>query len=600
MKYILCFAVLLGACSNTDLGQDTPILTLLPESTTGQTATTDPPGVNIGQRPLYTITRASFRVRNDGLTRITLNEVTLDNIHNMRGTTQTESPLPVTLDPSESLLVAVDIEPLTEAVLHGEMHIAYEGPHTRGIITGIVDGSGVFIGGPGLEIRYAGAIHRVPEDCTIANNTCVLPSLAFGNVPIASQASQSIDIRNRPDPGTCTPNPDALCNAVCVLTLDDLHVNDDRHLFGIAGQAQTPFQLAPVNPSCSQSGETRLVLDFAGMDHEATDLKATFVLGSNMPGAPVVHIPLNANVRVAPIAVARIKLCGAEEILNCTPNTDFAPLQTVYLDGSRSYDPSRPGDLTALVAYHWDVLEMPDGANPADVVVTGDNQIRAALWLPLAGRYRLRLTVTNVDGLSSAPSDTSDIELIAIPDSRFHVQLIWDNAQSDIDLHMVHVESGAKPYHATNDCFWKTCSPAKCDNDPTCTPIRWFPESNAFSGSNPRLDIDDTHGFGPENINIDAPQAGTYRLYGFYYGLVDPTNHPSGVTVRIYLDAVLRAEYRRIIHRNQLWSVAEIHWNEDNSSTVTPALSDVIGQTGAITAVPFSPYPDGIAAPVQF
>ena len=42
------------------------------------------------------------------------------------------------------------------------------------------------------------------------------------------------------------------------------------------------------------------------------------------------------------------------------------------------------------------------------------------------------------------------------------------------------------------------------------------------------LDIDDTSGLGPENINIDEPAPGRYRIYIHYYGLTDEEAVPAG------------------------------------------------------------------------
>jgi len=93
---------------------------------------------------------------------------------------------------------------------------------------------------------------------------------------------------------------------------------------------------------------------------------------------------------------------------------------------------------------------------------------------------------------------------------------------SDVDLHLLR-QGGTRWFESTDDCYYANC---------TRVGVEWGSPSPL---DNPRLDIDDVQGFGPENINIDAPIPGTYRIGVHYYDDDAPVgNLPATVTVRVY------------------------------------------------------------------
>ena len=125
-------------------------------------------------------------------------------------------------------------------------------------------------------------------------------------------------------------------------------------------------------------------------------------------------------------------------------------------------------------------------------------------------------------------------------------------------------------------------------------PTQWFPDYPAFEGPNPRLDIDDTFGLGPENINIDAPADGQYKVYVHYYAIGSAEDSVrSFSTLRIYGNGLLKAEYQRALEKNQLWSIAELDWNNDTGLSVSPIPSDDATEIGTIQDVSFLPS-DGL------
>jgi hypothetical protein len=80
--------------------------------------------------------------------------------------------------------------------------------------------------------------------------------------------------------------------------------------------------------------------------------------------------------------------------------------------------------------------------------------------------------------------------------SQFRVQLTWtSNPSSDLDLHLLRP---AGIFGSGNDCYFGNCTGS--------TGLTW-------GASNPKLDVDDTDGFGPENIYMTTgAEAGDYRI----------------------------------------------------------------------------------------
>lgn len=224
--------------------------------------------------------------------------------------------------------------------------------------------------------------------------------------------------------------------------------------------------------------------------------------------------------------------------------------------------------------FHWRTAQRPRGstarwvealANPARPAAGGpaDDPATptACHFLDLAGAWRFEL-LARADAQAWQRAATVLIQVI--PSEDLHVQLVWDTPDdadqtddegTDVDLHLRHplAEAWAQ---APLDCHFANTSPD------------WGP---AGPQANPSLDIDDVNGAGPENINLDAPEdtaalGAGYRVGVHYYRsehLVDGGPAGSLATVRIFLGGVLAGEFERWLpSTDNLWEVAEIHWEE--------------------------------------
>lgn len=212
--------------------------------------------------------------------------------------------------------------------------------------------------------------------------------------------------------------------------------------------------------------------------------------------------------------------------------TSAAPLDTLDLDGSGSYDPEG----FQLTDYVWTVTALPSGSTTG---LSNEVPPGTELFLDIAGGYEVQLQVFNEIGLASAPAK---YQVDAIPDDRVHIELIWDTPNSDMDLHLYENES-VEFFELVGDCNF-------CNPNPN-----W---GGSGSSDDPSLDLDDQMGYGPENININEPADGNYPVRVHYFE--DNNSGASTATVRFYIDGLLFDEFSKVLTRNQVWDAGIVKW----------------------------------------
>jgi hypothetical protein len=222
------------------------------------------------------------------------------------------------------------------------------------------------------------------------------------------------------------------------------------------------------------------------------------------------------------------------------------PLDTIDLDASLSRDPEGTG----ITRVEWRLVERPSDSNTS---LANNDRTDSSLWMQLAGTYVVELHVWNDLGIQSC--EPARITLNSIADEDVHVQLVWstpgdpnetDGVGSDVDLHLLHPNANANWNLPPWDCFWQNQSPD------------WG--ERGVGSDDPSLDIDDIDGAGPENINLDNPEAGaTYSVGAYYFS--DDNFGRSFVTIRIYIGGLLAHETeRKPMDDQEFWHVADIDW----------------------------------------
>ncbi len=173
--------------------------------------------------------------------------------------------------------------------------------------------------------------------------------------------------------------------------------------------------------------------------------------------------------------------------------------------------------------------------------------------IPLfCGSQRVYLTFTNAAGRSYYVIDINRTGCTG--PSAFRVQLSWvSDPNSDLDLHLLRPGGS---YATSNDCYFGNC---------TGTGLEWGATGAA---GNPVLDVDDTDGYGPENIYLNSgAESGEYRI------IVHDWDGTIGevATIKIYFNDVERARYTS----SPLNATTARYWE----------VAKVNVATGAITAV---------------
>jgi hypothetical protein len=257
-----------------------------------------------------------------------------------------------------------------------------------------------------------------------------------------------------------------------------------------------------------------------------------------------------------PVAVACWTNSNNQLVCSDPSATSVAPLATVQLDGRMSSDPdSQP------LSYAWRIASAPPGST---IAISNPSSSRPTLFAQIAGDYRVCLIVTDS---TSCQSTESCVTMHVVPTSRLHVQLVWEKDETDLDLHVM--QSGLANFF--DDGSGPPGGQINCARAKDCFFVCKVPNWGGGGGADdPRLDIDDIDGFGPENVNLDAPSNGRYAIAVHYWcdrpgPLYDGAGRGNTkATVRIYVDGVLARTFERTIGKDDRWYVADVDWTNGN------------------------------------
>jgi hypothetical protein len=215
-----------------------------------------------------------------------------------------------------------------------------------------------------------------------------------------------------------------------------------------------------------------------------------------------------------------------------------APGEDVLLDGTGSVDPDGDTPLT----YQWVLSKRPVGAQ-ASITQSAAPGTVLRLDPVVPGEYTVDLELTDAAGARSLQPATARV--VAVPAQQLWVQVSWNNAETDLDLH-VQRGTGAVLGAAPDDCHYANPRPD------------W---GAVGPGDDPELLRDRLTGYGPEVFGYEHPAPGAYRVavvLSRENGAVDPR---SEATVRVYDRGVLKGEYRRTLAKQgEVWTVADVRW----------------------------------------
>lgn len=298
--------------------------------------------------------------------------------------------------------------------------------------------------------------------------------------------------------------------------------------------------------------------------------------------------------------------CQADPpVAECPADFDGPVLRDYTLNGGYS-DPNG----SALAVGFWSEVSAPPG-HSRDLTSSG---LDLTFFADVAGDYVFELTVENSEGLR----DTCQTRFTALTDDLVRIEMFWNPDYtgtapdtSDVDLLLRRNPTGSYQYYQNADtCYWNNCATCtepysvgdavreqRCRDFLAGSPPAGYPEGDPWPAprlswtpggieTDPRLDLDDVEGQGPENINIRRPNAGTYRVAVHYYD-ADSFSFDGSTNAEAYVrilcagdeayvsdGAVIRVRGQRSDYlSNDIWEVGDLviaYDGDTPSCTFTP------------------------------
>ena len=277
----------------------------------------------------------------------------------------------------------------------------------------------------------------------------------------------------------------------------------------------------PTGEQISPDDPKAVLVQYVPTDQEG-DVADLFI-ASNDPDEPEVMVRLVGN--------GGGDFGRPEAVIDCPEEVLITGPENVTFDGSGSTDPN---NFYPLV-HQWRVIGRP-AASDADIPLDPDNTPQIDLYVDVGGTWELELVVYNIIGTASEPVTC---QFGAIPEDALHVELSWDTPTADVDLHLAR--GGFEFFDEDNDCSWCNENPDWGAGGPT---------------DDPRLDIDDLGGFGPENINIEDPEDGTYDVRVHFFK--ENYDEVLTATIRVWLYGTEVWVGQRVMLHNEVWDVGTI------------------------------------------
>jgi hypothetical protein len=290
------------------------------------------------------------------------------------------------------------------------------------------------------------------------------------------------------------------------------------------------------------------------------DALASFVAGSEDRGLFLLQLTVVDDAGLQGYCTVEVTVVRTPPTAVCPPGIVTPALSQVELAGNSHDGGPNPG-------YTWELASMPAASSAEPPEPPGE---RVTWFTPdVIGAYSLVLTVMGEGELTSS----CEVSVSAVSGDGLHVELFWNPPESAADnsnacLHLLHPDA---PYwfHYILDCYKDNCGPGQ-------EPPDW---DNPGDDDDPRLDLIESLGFGPENINLSVPVTGHIYTVGvhYYQGMgMDEAE----VFVKIYCGVssdmpayeagpVIMRDYGGSPDGNDFWKVAALTW-EGEGCSVTP------------------------------
>ena len=524
--------------------QDRPALPipLQPQELTGQVRV-HPNPIDFGRVPSGATKTLAVTLTNAGTCALDVNDLFLSGSFDFEFTTAEEEglgveyaayapELPFSLEPNENISLWITYHPENDGFDEATMIVRSDDARNRNVDVPVVANG--------------------DQACIVVSDE---DGIDFGQRFIDEEHPKTITITN--------------CSQRAELELSNIELMEhleldgfDRYVLSDVPDLSSPMVIAPQESTSVMLTYSPILYTPENRPDDCTNEEGCEIADGAMllvESTDEVKSPLEIEVRGVgtnnhcPTAVARARVQGTDY---WDTQIDTIPLRTLEFDGQGSTD-SEGG----IATYQWEVTGRPTGSTAN---FAPNNSVPSpTFFLDLAGTFTFQLRVFDEQGTESC--EPMEILAIVTPDEAIHIQLVWDTPGdineadfngSDVDLHFLHPDGVWN--QGPRDCYFANKNPS------------WGVSSD--SDDDPSLDIDDTDGAGPENINLNRPEGTTaapvqYKVGVFYYG--DHSFGPSNPTVRIFLDGVERfALTFEGLEDRQFWDVARIEWPTRNIERV--------------------------------
>lgn len=227
----------------------------------------------------------------------------------------------------------------------------------------------------------------------------------------------------------------------------------------------------------------------------------------------------------------------------CPTEVEIVGPQTVRLLGGTSFDPQDYYPLT----YTWQTTRVPLGS-ATNVLQVRSELDQIDIPVDVAGEYDVTLVVHND---LDTPSPVTLCTMNVIPADDIRVELSWSGPSADLDLHLLN-DPDAEMWSPDDDMHY-------CNR---LNPPDW---GESGGDDDPRLDIDDRGGFGPENINIGSPADAEYPIKVHYYSR-GSAGAIETATVVVWAGGQKVYEGAQALDYNQVWDVGSVTWPDGTFS----------------------------------
>lgn len=319
-------------------------------------------------------------------------------------------------------------------------------------------------------------------------------------------------------------------------------------IFALDAPPATPLSLSP--------GASTQVVATCRPTVEGRPETGKVVISSNDSAFPEYELPLTCVGTTNECPTVTAVSCVERGVADSIPTDDVNVPPLANLDCvANCVDPDG-----SCVNYTWRII-----SRPAESVseFSPPASASSSFFVDANGEYEVQVDAQDNRGLSASSAgcnSTATLHVRAVPDAAFHTQLTWstpsdpnptdegNGAGADVDLHVLSPEGCWEDRQW--DCHFRTPS------------ADWGVAG--FTGDDCSLDRDDTDGWGPENVSLDDPAAGTFKVGVHYW-----SDHGFGVsyaTVIITLDGIVAYEVREkaLPSTGTWWEVCAVSWPSRN------------------------------------